>query len=65
MPKRLSRDACGLLLKASAALERAARGARDAAPSLSRSQDDDLANAVFAEMAAAEHLMRRATEQSS
>jgi len=60
MAKRLTEDANTHLMNASKALERAWRGANDAQPSIYRQQDDDLANAVFAEIAAAEALIRRA-----
>jgi len=64
MAKKLSEDAATLLMNASKALERAWRGACDAAPSTTRRQDDDLASAVFAEIAAAEALIRRAQTKS-
>lgn len=65
MARQLTEDAAHLLRQASAALKRAADGAIDAQPSISRRQDDDIANAVFAEIAAAEHLIIRAMKAES
>lgn len=65
MARNLTEDAAHRLRQASAALKRAADGAIDAQPSITRHQDDDLANAVFAEIAAAENLIRRAMKPTS
>ena len=60
MVTKLSEDAATCLRLASDALARASAGAVDAAPTLTRPQNDPLANAVMAEIAAAEALMLRA-----
>jgi hypothetical protein len=55
----LDRSAATTLRLAAEALERAAQGAAKAAPTTIKAQDDDIASAVFAEIAAAEKLIQR------
>ena len=62
MARRLKKDASTSLLAASEALQRAAEAAVRAQPTVTRAQDDDIANAVYAEIATAEALMLRAIE---
>ncbi len=62
MTTKLSRDAAKYLWLASDALARASAGAADAAPTTIRPQNDPLANAVMAEIAAAEAMMLRARD---